>query len=153
MKYHTKTMRYIFSIFLIFAIFGLSLSDELRQKKIQLMAKIIRNTRALEKIRKRMLQETRPTSAPEPPSNSTEPEDETKADEPPKEVNPDSPVSKKGTNVGNPYSAVQILKFHDVKRQKMLFYLVYISSFTENQLLGELFLDLESHRNLEESEI
>ena len=106
MKYHTKTMRYIFSIFLIFAIFGLSLSDELRQKKIQLMAKIIRNTRALEKIRKRMLQETRPTSAPEPPSNSTEPEDETKADEPPKEVNPDSPVSKKGTNVGNPYSAV-----------------------------------------------
>ena len=72
MKYHTKTMRYIFSIFLIFAIFGLSLSDELRQKKIQLMAKIIRNTRALEKIRKRMLQETRPTSAPEPYSNSTE---------------------------------------------------------------------------------
>ena len=118
MKYHTKTMRYIFSIFLIFAIFGLSLSDELRQKKIQLMAKIIRNTRALEKIRKRMLQETRPTSAPEPYSNSTEPEDETKADEPPKEVNPDSPVSKKGTNVGNPYSAVQILKFHDVKTTK-----------------------------------
>ena len=94
------------------------MSDELRQEKIELMAKVIRNTRALEKIRKRMLQETRPTSAPEPPSNGTEPEDETKADEPPKEVNPDSPVSKKGTNVGNPYSAVQILKFHDVKTTK-----------------------------------
>ena len=67
------------------------------------MAKAIRNHRALEKIRRRMLQETKPTSAPEPYSNSTEPEDETKADEPPKEVNPDSPVSKKGTNVGNPY--------------------------------------------------
>ena len=82
------------------------------------MAKVIRNARALEKIRKRMLQETRPTSAPEPYSNSTEPEDETKADEPPKEVNPDSLVSTKGTNVGNPYSAVQILKFHDVKTTK-----------------------------------
>ena len=65
-------MGYIFSIFLIFAIFGLSLSDELRQEKIEIMAKAIRNHRALEKIRRRMLQETKPTSAPEPYSNSTE---------------------------------------------------------------------------------
>ena len=103
-------MRYIFSIFLIFAIFGFSLTDELSLKKAKLIAKGIRDVLIHRQLQRRRLQEAQDTSV---PSNSTEPEDNTRADEDAKEVNPSSPVSRKGINVGNPYSAVQIVKFYD----------------------------------------
>ena len=103
-------MRYILSIFLIFAIFGSSVADELRKNKIKILAEAFRNVRIQRELKKRKLQEAQSTSS---ASNSTEPEDNTKADEPIKEVDPESPVSNKGTPTGNPTANLQIVKFHN----------------------------------------
>jgi hypothetical protein len=102
-------MRYILSIFLIFAIFGSSVADELRKKKIKILAEAFRNVRIQRELKKRNLQEAQSTSV----SNSTEPEDNTNATEPIKEVDPESPVSTKGTPTGNPTKNLQIVKFHN----------------------------------------
>jgi len=103
-------MRYILSIFLIFAIFGSSVADELRKKKIKILAEAFRNVRIQRELKKRKLQEAQSTSS---VSNSTEPEDNTNATEPIKEVDPESPVSTKGTTTGNPTANLQIVKFHN----------------------------------------
>ena len=137
-------MRYILSIFLIFAIFGSSVADELRKKKIKILAEAFRNV-------KRKLQEAQSTSS---ASNSTEPEDNTKADEPIKEVDPESPVSTKGTTTGNPTANLQIVKFHNFQAtSKKPLDLVYFSSFSKEKLLRKLDLDLESLKILEELEV
>lgn len=107
-------MKYIFSIFLIFTIFGFSLTDKLRQKKVELLAKSLKNVLIQRELKKRMLQSEEQTNV---PSNSTEPEEDTNADEDAKEVSPQSPVSTKGTNVGKPFSEVQIMKFYNFKAQ------------------------------------
>ena len=103
-------MRYILSIFLIFAIFGSSVADELRKKKIKILAEAFRNVRIQRELKKRKLQEAQSTSI---ASNSTEPEENTNATEPIKEVDPESPVSTKGTTTGNPTANLQIVKFHN----------------------------------------
>ena len=103
-------MRYILSIFLIFAIFGSSVADELRKKKIKILAEAFRNVRIQRELKNRKLQEAQSTSS---ASNSTEPEENTKADEPVKEVDPESPVSYKGTPTGNPTADLQIVQFHN----------------------------------------
>ena len=103
-------MRYILSIFLIFAIFGSSVADELRKNKIKILAEAFRNVRIQRELKKRKLQEAQSTSS---VSNSTEPEDNTNATEPIKEVDPESPVSTKGTPTGNPTANLQIVKFHN----------------------------------------
>ena len=103
-------MRYILSIFLIFAIFGSSVADELRKKKIKILAEAFRNVRIQRELKKRKFQEAQSTSG---ASNSTEPEENTNATEPIKEVDPESPVSTKGTTTGNPTANLQIVKFHN----------------------------------------
>jgi hypothetical protein len=74
-------MRYILSIFLIFAIFGSSVADELRKKKIKILAEAFRNVRIQRELKKRNLQEAQSTSS---VSNSTEPEDNTNVNDPTK---------------------------------------------------------------------
>ena len=102
-------MRYIFSIFLIFTIFGFAITDNQRQKKVKLIAKAIRNLR-VQKEKKRVLQEAQQTSV----ANSTSGED-TKAEEEAKEIDKDEPVSTQGTQVGSVYSTIQVVRFHTFK--------------------------------------
>jgi hypothetical protein len=102
-------MRYIFSLFLIFAIFGFAITDNQRQKKLKLIAKAIKNLRD-QKEKKRVLQEAQQTSV----ANSTSGED-TKAEEPAKEIDKDEPVSTQGTQVGSVYSTIQVIRFHTFK--------------------------------------
>ena len=102
-------MRYIFSLFLIFAIFGFAITDNQRQKKLKLIAKAIKNLRD-QKEKKRVLQEAQQTSV----ANNTSGED-TKAEEPPKEIDKDEPVSTQGTQVGSTYSTIQVIRFHTFK--------------------------------------
>ena len=102
-------MRYIFSLFLIFAIFGFAITDNQRQKKLKLIAKAIKNLRD-QKEKKRVLQEAQQTSV----ANNTSGED-TKAEEEAKEIDKDEPVSTQGTQVGSTYSTIQVIRFHTFK--------------------------------------
>ena len=128
-------MRYILSIFLIFAIFGFSVTDELRQKKIKLLSQSIKNALAQRELKQRMLQEAEETST---PSNSTEPERDTKVDEDPKEVNPDSPVSSQGITTGNSDANIQIIKFFNFKVTSTNTFNLKVNFFYLNRLIANI---------------
>ncbi len=95
-----------FSFILIFAIFGFALADKLRQKKIALFAKTIRD---VYERRQRILQEAQSTDG---TGNSTSPE-EIDADSPNQKVDPNSLPSLPPNQIGNTNANLQITKFHD----------------------------------------
>jgi len=99
-------MRATFSFILIFAIFGFALTDKLRQKKIALFAKAIRD---VYERRQRILQEAQSTDG---TGNSTSPE-EIDADSPNQKVAPNSLPPLPPNQIGNTNANLQIMKFHD----------------------------------------
>ena len=115
-------MRYIFPIFLTFTIFGFSLTDKQRQKKLKLIANAIRNLREL-KERKRVLQEAQTATV----ANTTSGDKDTKAEEPAKEIDKNEPVSTQGTQVGCTYSTIQVVRFHTFKAvSKVITFGIYL---------------------------
>ena len=127
-------MRYIFSLFLIFAIFGFAITDNQRQKKLKLIAKAIKNLRD-QKEKKRVLQEAQQTSV----ANTTSGED-TKVDDPPKEIDKDEPVSTQGTQVGSTYSTIQVIRFHTFKAvSKVITFGVYFFFYRRPIAMSVLF--------------
>ena len=127
-------MRYIFSLFLIFTIFGFSLTNKQRPKKVKLIAKAIKNLRD-QKEKKRVLQEAQQTSV----ANNTSGED-TKAEEPPKEIDKDEPVSTQGTQVGSTYSTIQVIRFHTFKAvSKVITFGVYFFFYRRPIAMSVLF--------------
>lgn len=105
-KLSNKQMRATFSFILIFAIFGFALTDKLRQKKIALFAKAIRD---VYERRQRILQEAQSTDG---TGNSTSPE-EIDADSPNQKVAPNSLPPLPPNQIGNTNANLQIMKFHD----------------------------------------
>ena len=105
-KLSNKQMRATFSFILIFAIFGFALTDKLRQKKIALFAKAIRD---VYERRQRILLEAQSTDG---TGNSTSPE-EIDADSPNQKVDPNSLPSLPKNQIGNTNENLQIIKFHD----------------------------------------
>ena len=99
-------MRATFSFILIFTIFGFALTDKLRQKKIALFAKAIRD---VYEQRQRILQEAQSTDG---TGNSTSPE-EIDADSPNQKVAPNSLPPLPSNQIGNTNANLQIMKFHD----------------------------------------
>ena len=113
-------MRNIWTIYLIFAIFVFSVADELRQKKLELIARAFRNLHIIKEKQKRKLRETSPTNI---PVNYTTGKEDSIADEPIKSVDPDALVSTQGIKVGDSTSSIQIIKFHnfEVKEKTITF--------------------------------
>ena len=135
-------MRYIFSLFLIFTIFGFAITDNQRQKKVKLIAKAIRNLR-VQKERKRVLQEAQQTSV----ANSTSGDKDTNVEEPAKEVDKNEPVSTQGTKVGNIYSTIQVVRFHTFKAvSKVITFGVYLF-FYKRPIAMRVWLRLRVTRN------
>jgi hypothetical protein len=87
------------------------MSYTLRQKKVALIAKAIREIS--ERNMKRKLQDTEPTTTPT--TNSTT-EEGTKADDPPEAIDPETPISRKTPPlINNPNAGLQIVKFYNFK--------------------------------------
>ena len=135
-------MRYIFSIFLIFTVFGFAITDNQRQKKVKLIAKAIRNLR-VQKERKRVLQEAQSTTL----ANTTSGDKDTKVEEPAKEVDKNEPVSTQGTKVGYTYSTIQVIRFHTFKAvSKVITFGVYLF-FYKKPIAMRVWLRLRVTRN------
>ena len=114
-------MRYIFSIFIIFTIFGFAITDKQRQKKVKLIANAIRNIREL-KERKKLLQEAKSTTM----ANNTS-VGYTKAEDPTKEVDKNELVFTQGTQVGSTCSTIQVVRFHTFKAvSKVITFGIYL---------------------------
>jgi hypothetical protein len=88
------------------------MSYTLRQKKVALIAKAIREIS--ERNMKRKLQDIEPTSTPT--TNSTT-EEGKNAEDPAEEIPADTKVSEQGTNTNKPNAGIQVVKFHNFKTE------------------------------------
>ena len=101
-------MRSKLSFILLLAIFGLAMTDTLRQKKIDIIAKAIKEVH--DRSIKRKLQGTDNAN-----TNSTS-EEGKRADDPAEEIPANAPVSKTTPpQTNNPNAGIQIMKFHNFK--------------------------------------